>query len=110
MSQVVSIMPANTGVGVADPATPQGIGWAVGQLWQGRKLRRAGWNGKGMFLILVPGSKDVGLRATSPYARAEIGERVTIDPHIDMYTAKGTMQPGWLASQADLLAADWEVC
>lgn len=34
---------------------------------------------------------------------------VCIDPHIDMYTAKGTMQPGWLASQADMLADDWMV-
>jgi hypothetical protein len=28
---------------------------------------------------------------------------------IGMKTADGVMQPGWLASQADMLADDWEV-
>jgi len=32
---------------------------------------------------------------------------VDINPHIDMFTADGSMQPGWLASQADMLATDW---
>jgi len=31
------------------------------------------------------------------------------DPVIVMYTAQKTHQPGWLASQADILAEDWEV-
>ena len=37
----------------------QGIGWAVKQMWDGARVRRAGWNGKGMFLFLVPGSTFV---------------------------------------------------
>ncbi len=32
-----------------------------------------------------------------------------MQPCIGMKTAQGTMQPGWLASQADMLASDWEV-
>ena len=29
-------------------------------------------------------------------------------PFITMHTAQGDEQPGWLASQADMLAHDWE--
>jgi hypothetical protein len=31
------------------------------------------------------------------------------DPCIVMFTAQGTYQPGWLASQADILSEDWEI-
>ena len=33
----------------------------------------------------------------------------TLNPHIDMRTADGTMVIGWLASQTDMLAEDWVV-
>lgn len=90
-----------------------GIGWAIKQLHDGSKVRRAGWNGKGMWLLLVAGSR-VPLREGTPYHAAmntatEGQSHVTINPHIDMYTATGEMQPGWLASQTDLLATDWEI-
>lgn len=85
------------------------IGWAVKELLNGSKVRRAGWNGKGMFLVYVPGTvKPIELREGTPYFRS-VGPYVAIEAHIDMYTAKGTMQPGWLCSQADLLAIDWEL-
>lgn len=85
------------------------IGWAVKQLQDGLRVRRRGWNGKDMFLILVRGGV-AELRPGTPYA-AHLGEGTlqSIASHIDMYTAQGTMQPGWLASQADLLATDWEL-
>lgn len=90
-----------------------GIGWAVKQLRNGTRVRRAGWNGKGMWLMLVTGSHVLLRDGTSYHAALNDGRNgqshVTIDPHIDMYTAQGTMQPGWLASQADLLATDWEI-
>jgi hypothetical protein len=31
------------------------IGWAVKEMHNGNRVRRAGWNGKGMYLFLVPG-------------------------------------------------------
>lgn len=86
----------------------QGIGWAVKTLLNGDKVRRAGWNGKGMYLVYVPPTVDAVMREGTPYAKAGL-ETVTIDGHVDMFTAKGTMQPGWLCSQADLLAIDWEL-
>jgi Protein of unknown function (DUF2829). len=87
-----------------------GIGWAVKQLIQGQRVRRSGWNGKSMYLLYVPGTPNLKVAKGTLYAKA-LGDDavVDIDPHIDMRTAKGTMQPGWVASQADLLATDWEV-
>lgn len=84
------------------------FGEAIKHLKTGKKLARTSWETKGMFLIYVSGTKDVKLTESSPYYRAGLKE-VDINPHIDMYTANGTMQPGWLASQSDLLAEDWEI-
>lgn len=86
------------------------IGGAVAMLRSGNKVRRAGWNGKGMFLILVPGSQ-FEVTAHRPMGVAlpdRIGTRVEYQEHVDMYTAQGTLVP-WLCSQSDLLAIDWEM-
>lgn len=83
------------------------FGEAIAALRAGKKVAREGWNGKGMWLVLVPGSTVVAREGT-PYGDAlGAGANVTINPHIDMKTATGEMQPGWLASQTDMLAADW---
>lgn len=90
------------------------FGHAIEALKAGQRVARKGWNGKGMWLVLVPGSKDVALRAGTPYERA-LGDVPPIEilPHIDMWTvnAEGrrAMLPGWLASQSDMLANDWTV-
>lgn len=73
------------------------FGKALEHLKAGRRVARKGWNGKGMWLILIP-AEMVG----------ELYEHDT-DDCIGMKTAGGTMQPGWLASQADLLSEDWGV-
>jgi hypothetical protein len=93
--------------GVSVATKVRGIGWAVKELRNGAKVRRAGWN-KGMFLMFVPGRKDVEPAKRSPYA-AHGFVKVDIEPHIDMFTAAHVIQPGWLCSQADLLATDWEI-
>lgn len=84
-----------------------GIGWAVKEMQNGSKVRRAGWNGKGMFLFLVPGSQ---FQVSRPPLLGIYEEGTTIDyqPHVDMRTAQGTIVP-WLCSQSDLLATDWEI-
>lgn len=67
------------------------IGWAVKQMWIGARVRRAGWNGKGMWLALqVP---DAHSKMSLPY--------------VYMKTADDRLVP-WLCSQTDLLAVDWE--
>ena len=90
-----------------------GFGHALEMMQQGFKVTRAGWNGKGMWLIYVPGSESVKPVAGTPYSRAGITEPTGIKPHIDMMCVDGCMQPGWLASQSDMLANDWfaiDVC
>lgn len=83
------------------------IGWAVKQLWEGRKMRRAGWNGRGMFIFLVPGSAFEVNRAPL-LGIYPAGTKIGYQPHVDIRTADGTIVP-WLCSQSDLLALDWEV-
>jgi hypothetical protein len=67
------------------------IGQAVKALQQGDRVRRAGWNGKGMWLELQ--KPDENSKMTLPY--------------VFMFTATRDMVP-WLCSQTDLLATDWE--
>lgn len=87
------------------------FGDALTALKAGHKVARSGWNGKGMFLVLQTSTPEIKPYHGSCYANALQGikETVTIDAHIDMYTAQGTFQPGWLASQADMLSNDWQI-
>ena len=80
---------------------------ALEELKAGRKVWRKAWDSKGMWLILVPGTNAVRPVVGTPYSKAGLTEQTDINPHIDMYTAAGNMQPGWLASQPDMLAEDW---
>ena len=85
------------------------FGLAIEALKLGQRVARAGWNGKGMWLTLDPGSVVNELREGSSYHKAGLSGPITINPHIDMKTATGEMQPGWLASQTDMLADDWRI-
>ena len=68
------------------------IGWAIKQLQNGYRVARTGWNGPGQYLELqVP---DEHSKMTLPY--------------IYITTVQGDLVP-WLASQTDILAADWEI-
>jgi hypothetical protein len=80
--------------------------WALAQLKAGRKVQRAGWDGKGMFVFLVPGSVFTVNREPMLSVFGE-GTEIQYHAHIDMMTAQGYVVP-WLASQADLLDSDWQ--
>lgn len=71
----------------------------------GRRVTRQGWNGKGMFLFLVPGSTFKVNRPPLLGIYPE-GTEINYQAHIDMKTADGTIVP-WVASQSDLLGEDW---
>ena len=72
---------------------------------QGARAARKGWNGKGMFIFLVPGSTFMVNREPLLSILGE-GKEVKYHGHIDMKTADGMIVP-WLASQTDILADDW---
>ena len=76
-------------------------------LKQGQRVARAGWNGRGMFLFLVPGSRFIVNRPPLLGIYPE-GTEVTYRAHIDLRDAEGKVVP-WLASQTDLLATDWRL-
>ena len=80
---------------------------ALTALKNGQRVARSGWNGKGMFLFLVPGSTFKVNRPPLLGIYTE-GTEIQYHAHIDMKTAQGYVVP-WLASQADLLDDDWEL-
>lgn len=73
---------------------------------QGNLVTRSGWNGKDMFIFLVPGSKFEVNRAPLNEIFPE-GTVIEYNPHIDIKSVDGKITP-WLASQTDLMAEDWE--
>ncbi len=87
------------------------FGDAIAALKDGKKVAREGWNGKGMFLVYVAGTPNCEFKDGSPYFKAlnKAPAVANINAHIDMYTATGDFQPGWLASQTDMLADDWQI-
>ena len=93
------------------------FGRALAALKEGKKVCRAGWNGKGMWIVLMPAldlpphnSQEPGAKVNDRTAK-HIGEDTPLhsQPYIAMWTAQGLWQPGWLASQTDMLAEDWAV-
>jgi len=83
------------------------FGEALSYLKTGGLVARSGWNGKGMFLFLVPGSTFQVNRAPLNVIFPE-GTQIDYRSHIDMKTADGSIVP-WVASQTDLLAEDWNL-
>lgn len=90
---------------------------ALIQIRAGQRVARDGWNGKGMFIVLMPRlqlppyNTQGTERKVNDRTAKWIGEDTPLDcqPYIAMWTAAKQWQPGWLASQADLLANDWTV-
>jgi len=106
-------------VNLEDPETRFSFGDAITLLKAGYKVARIGWNGKGMYLRLITKKMlhscqcqfelkryfpDIIKRDENDYRDSG---HVKVDEVIAMRTALGTIQPGWLASQADILAEDW---
>lgn len=90
---------------------------ALESLNNGSKVSRSGWNGKSQFVYKTVGntvSKDfIPKFASLPQSvkdfLAEKGEDIVFQPSLTLYNAQGNMQPGWVPSQGDLFADDWEI-
>ncbi len=74
---------------------PADFGWALQMLKNGSKVQRTGWNGKGMYVYLVP---PTNVPSPPP----------TTLPYIMLKTANNEVVP-WTISQTDALADDWQV-
>jgi hypothetical protein len=89
------------------------FGQALAHLKNGGKVARKGWNGKEMFLFLLPGGiihkeaiYDPTLKKVLENNGKDYFEGLS---SIRMKTADDKILTGWLASQTDMLAEDWEI-
>lgn len=92
------------------------FGDALEALKQGKRVTRAGWNGKGMYLWLKQGitiTADMCHDPTLKELAVANGGEIEGLPTICMYTRDScgykAVLTGWLASQSDMLLDDWEV-
>ena len=80
------------------------FGEAIEAVKAGKRAWRIGWNGiqagKTMHIVLI--------RVTQFASAPLIGDWQNCSPCIALVTGK-TLQPGWLASQPDMLSEDWEI-
>ena len=83
------------------------FGLAVEALKMGKKVARAGWNGKGMWLKLIA-NKTWALNIEEHSELVDGANGVNSLPWIGMKTADNKFVP-WLASQTDILAEDWTI-
>lgn len=103
-------------------------GKAIEALKEGKMVARDGWNGKGMFVFMRPADeipvdvvinniKSLPQSVKDYYAAREAKEqpseqglsKIKFLPYLCMKAADGSIVNGWLASQTDMLAEDWEV-
>ena len=81
------------------------FGLAIEAAKMGERIARKGWNGKNMYIFIAHEADFV----TDADISAFDGVEVEVGDMFVMKTAGDTFQPGWLASQADMLADDWYI-
>lgn len=97
------------------PRTGLNFGLALEAMKMGKRVARAGWNGKGMFLFLLPAADGIPTKVIhDPALRAVVESEVggeTFDAYgsVRMFTADKKILTGWLASQTDMLSDDWGI-
>lgn len=73
----------------------------------GLPIRRKGWNAPNQYVFLIPGStltiqpawlSQMGIKKTTP-----------VKDVFAIFNAQGEVQAGWVPSQGDMNADDWEV-
>jgi hypothetical protein len=89
------------------------FGQAIEALKDGKRVSREGWNGKDMYLWLLPAAKVKAEWCREPHlkamAEAQPGHEIEALGSIRMLTADKKVLTGWLASQTDMLAEDWQI-
>lgn len=90
------------------------FGEAVELAKQGSLITRKGWNKKGMFLFVRPEAvvpieivKTLPEQVKQYYTKKEIKDAV-FTGYFCMKAADDSIVNGWLASQTDILAEDWQ--
>ena len=80
------------------------FGEAIEAMKLGHKCSRAGWNGKKQYIELATCISYKNTRGELVNA-----EHDAIGNHAIAFVGTSGVQLGWLASQADMLAEDWQI-
>lgn len=89
---------------VAKQKTGLSFGAAIEAVKGGKRIARKGWNGKGQYVELASNVSYVAPKGEQVNAdHAAIGNKALA------FCGTSGVQLGWLASQADMLAEDWEI-
>jgi uncharacterized protein DUF2829 len=94
-----------------------GFDFALLALNNGKKVQREGWDGKGQFVVMMPPlylppyNTQGTERKVNDRTAKWIGEDQPLDcqSYFAIYNAQKKWQPGWLPSQGDLTATDWQI-
>ena len=80
------------------------FGLALEELKKGNKVKRSGWNGKNQYIELAE-------RVSYINSKGELINEghINIGNKVIAFIGTSGVQLGWLASQADMLAEDWEI-
>ena len=93
------------------------FGAAIEAAKQGKAIARSGWNGKNMYVWMAKGNYASDTEAPKVISSGvnlglfEVGDKGTVTrmPNLNMKAADGSTVTGWLASQTDILAEDWQI-
>lgn len=80
------------------------FGLAIEAAKKGKKIARAGWNGKNQHVELAS-----AISYTSPLGEVVNADHDAIGNQALAFVGTSGVQMGWLASQADMLADDWMI-
>lgn len=80
------------------------FGVAIEYLKRGRKVSRAGWNGKHQYIQLAS-----AISYKTPDGEIVNCEHDAIGNQAIAFVGTSGVQMGWLASQADMLSEDWRL-
>ena len=84
--------------------TGMSFGLAIEAAKMGKKIARAGWNGKNQYVELASGISYTNAAGETINCNYEaIGNKALA------FVGTSGVQMGWLASQADMLADDWMI-
>lgn len=85
---------------------PVGFAIALIALKCGKRVTRQGWNGKGMYLYMVPANRYPPTTKAGYDIASGPNHDVPYRAYIAMKTVDNDVVP-WVASQSDLLMDDW---
>lgn len=80
------------------------FGDAIKLLKEGKKLQRSGWNGKNQYIEIAT---NISYKDTNNFIVN--AEHEAIGNKAIAFVGTSGIQLGWLASQADMLAEDWQI-